>query len=67
MAREKEEGRMKRSADMLTFLKAKHEEKFSVSLEKAKAEKLAQKNALIKEMHAAGFSKEEILEQLKGI
>lgn len=88
VAREREEGRMKRSADTLTFLKEKHEGKTSVLLErektaqehektvqeqartaqeKAKAEKFAQKTAFIKQMLAAGFSKEEIGEHLKEV
>ena len=72
IASEREEGRMKRSVDMLNFLREKHEEKMALLIEqektareKAKSEKLVAKNNLLTKMLEAGFSKEEIQEQLK--
>ncbi|ORX60574.1 hypothetical protein DM01DRAFT_1300409 [Hesseltinella vesiculosa] len=64
IAREKEAGRMKRSQDMLEFLREKRTEREHIILEKERTKRIKAKADLVKNMLDAGFSKDEITEQL---
>ncbi|ORZ17963.1 hypothetical protein BCR42DRAFT_412863 [Absidia repens] len=63
--REKELGRMKRSQDMLDFLREKRLEREQLLLEKEKTRRIKAKAELVKNMLDAGFAKDEISEQLQ--
>ncbi|KAI9299831.1 hypothetical protein BJ944DRAFT_273841 [Cunninghamella echinulata] len=55
---------MKRSQEMLEFLREKRVEREQLLLEKEKTRRIKAKAELVKNMTDAGFSKEEIFEQL---
>ncbi|KAI8376388.1 uncharacterized protein BYT42DRAFT_574417 [Radiomyces spectabilis] len=65
VTREKEAGRMKRSQEMLDFLREKRVEREQLLMEKEKTRRIKAKAELVKNLLEAGFSKEEINEQLK--
>ncbi|CAO3589350.1 unnamed protein product [Absidia cylindrospora] len=65
MTRQKEAGRMKRSQDMLDFLREKRLEREQLLMEKEKTRRIKAKAELVKNMVDAGFTKDEISEQLQ--
>ncbi|KAI7869432.1 hypothetical protein BDF14DRAFT_1780953 [Spinellus fusiger] len=65
VTREKEAGRMKRSHDMLEFLREKRLEREKLLIEKERTRRMKAKADLVKNLLEAGFTKEEITEQLK--
>ncbi|KAL0094678.1 hypothetical protein J3Q64DRAFT_1632557 [Phycomyces blakesleeanus] len=67
VTREKEAGRMKRSHDMLEFLREKRLEREQLLIEKEKTRRIKAKSDLVKHLIEAGFSKAEITEQLKEV
>ncbi|KAL1927401.1 hypothetical protein VTP01DRAFT_4030 [Rhizomucor pusillus] len=65
VTREKEAGRMKRSQDMLDFLREKRVEREQLLIEKERTRRIRAKAELVKNLMEAGFSKQEIAEQLR--
>ncbi|KAI7902706.1 uncharacterized protein BX663DRAFT_67068 [Cokeromyces recurvatus] len=65
MAREKEAGRMKRSQDMLQFLREKRIERDQLLIEKEITKRVKAKAELVKNLMEAGFDKDAIAKQLK--
>ncbi|KAG0164337.1 hypothetical protein DFQ28_010454 [Apophysomyces sp. BC1034] len=65
VTREKEAGRMKRSQDMLDFLREKRVEREQLLIEKERTRRIKAKADLVKHLLDAGFTKTEIAEQLK--
>lgn len=65
VTREKEAGRMKRSQDMLDFLREKRVEREQLLIEKERTRRIRAKAELVKNLMEAGFSKQEIAEQLQ--
>lgn len=64
VTREKEAGRMKRSQDMLTFLREKRMERDQLLIEKELTKRVKAKAELVKNLMDAGFDKAAITEQL---
>lgn len=64
VTREKEAGRMKRSQDMLQFLREKRMERDQLLIEKEMTRRVKAKADLVKNLMEAGFDKEAITEQL---
>ncbi|KAI9485630.1 MAG: hypothetical protein EXX96DRAFT_545839 [Benjaminiella poitrasii] len=64
MAREKEAGRMKRSQEMLQFLREKRMERDQLLIEKEITKRVRAKADLVKNLIEAGFDKNAIAEQL---
>ncbi|KAI8085869.1 uncharacterized protein B0P05DRAFT_534035 [Gilbertella persicaria] len=64
MTREKEAGRMKRSQDMLQFLREKRMEREQLLIEKELTKRVKAKAELVKNLMEAGFDKNAIAEQL---
>jgi hypothetical protein len=64
VTREKEAGRMKRSQDMLQFLREKQRERDQLLIEKELTKRLKAKAELVKNLMDAGFDKAAIAEQL---
>ncbi|OBZ83273.1 hypothetical protein A0J61_08671 [Choanephora cucurbitarum] len=64
ITREKEAGRMKRSQDMLQFLREKRMERDQLLIEKELTKRVKAKAELVKNLMEAGFDKNAIAEQL---
>ncbi|KAG2193687.1 hypothetical protein INT46_003842 [Mucor plumbeus] len=64
VTREKEAGRMKRSQDMLQFLREKRMERDQLLIEKELTKRVKAKAELVKNLMEAGFDKTAIAEQL---
>lgn len=64
VTREKEAGRMKRSQDMLQFLREKRQERDQLLIEKELTRRVKAKADLVKNLMEAGFDKAAIAEQL---
>ncbi|KAI8973944.1 hypothetical protein BDB01DRAFT_729570 [Pilobolus umbonatus] len=64
VTREKEAGRMKRSQDMLQFLREKRIERDQLLIEKEMTKRVKAKAELVKNLMEAGFDKDAIAEQL---
>ncbi|KAI8643061.1 hypothetical protein BD408DRAFT_415525 [Parasitella parasitica] len=64
VTREKEAGRMKRSQDMLQFLREKRMERDQLLIEKELTKRVKAKADLVKNLMEAGFDKNAIAEQL---
>lgn len=64
VTREKEAGRMKRSQDMLQFLREKRMERDQLLIEKELTKRVKAKAELVKNLMEAGFDKNAIAEQL---
>ncbi|KAG2212684.1 hypothetical protein INT47_000661 [Mucor saturninus] len=64
VTREKEAGRMKRSQDMLKFLREKRMERDQLLIEKELTKRVKAKAELVKNLMDAGFDKAAITEQL---
>ncbi|CAO3657337.1 unnamed protein product [Mucor hiemalis] len=64
VTREKEAGRMKRSQDMLQFLREKRVERDQLLIEKELTKRVKAKAELVKNLMDAGFDKAAIAEQL---
>lgn len=64
VTREKEAGRMKRSQDMLQFLREKRIERDQLLIEKELTKRVKAKAELVKNLMDAGFDKNAIAEQL---
>ncbi|KAI9273537.1 hypothetical protein EDC94DRAFT_595184 [Helicostylum pulchrum] len=64
VTREKEAGRMKRSQDMLQFLREKRIERDQLLIEKEMTKRVKAKAELVKNLMEAGFDKNAIAEQL---
>ncbi|KAL9545113.1 hypothetical protein PS6_008411 [Mucor atramentarius] len=64
VTREKEAGRMKRSQDMLQFLREKRMERDQLLIEKELTKRVKAKAELVKNLMEAGFDKAAIAEQL---
>lgn len=64
VTREKEAGRMKRSQDMLQFLREKRIERDQLLIEKEMTKRVKAKAELVKNLMEAGFDKTAIAEQL---
>ncbi|KAG2229890.1 hypothetical protein INT48_001325 [Thamnidium elegans] len=64
LTREKEAGRMKRSQDMLQFLREKRMERDQLLIEKEMTKRVKAKAELVKNLMEAGFDKNAIAEQL---
>ncbi|KAI8060509.1 hypothetical protein BC940DRAFT_280744 [Gongronella butleri] len=64
ISREKEAGRMKRSQDMLQFLREKRTERETLLIEKERTKRIKARADLVKNLLQAGFSKDEITKQL---
>jgi hypothetical protein len=64
VTREKEAGRMKRSQDMLQFLREKRMERDQLLIEKELTKRVKAKAELVKNLMDAGFDKAAIAEQL---
>lgn len=64
VTREKEAGRMKRSQDMLKFLREKRMERDQLLIEKELTKRVKAKAELVKNLLEAGFDKAAITEQL---
>lgn len=62
-----EAGRMKRSRDMLNFLREKRVEREQLLIEKERTRRIRAKAELVRNLVDAGFSKEEIAEQLQSL
>ncbi|KAG1086787.1 hypothetical protein G6F42_020854 [Rhizopus arrhizus] len=67
VTREKEAGRMKRSQDMLQFLREKRMERDQLLIEKELTKRVKAKAELVKHLMEAGFDKAAIAEQLNMI
>lgn len=64
VTREKEAGRMKRSQDMLKFIREKRMERDQLLIEKELTKRVKAKAELVKNLMEAGFDKTAITEQL---
>ncbi|KAI8147309.1 hypothetical protein BJV82DRAFT_642816 [Fennellomyces sp. T-0311] len=67
VTREKEAGRMKRSQDMLEFLREKRLEREQLLIEQERTRRIRAKAELVKNLMDAGFTKQEIADQLQFI
>jgi hypothetical protein len=67
VTREKEAGRMKRSQEMLQFLREKRKEREELLIEKELTKRVKAKAELVKNLMDAGFSKNDIAQQLSAL
>ncbi|KAI7848218.1 hypothetical protein BDC45DRAFT_524030 [Circinella umbellata] len=67
VTREKEAGRIKRSQDRVEFLREKRMDREQLLIEQERTRRIRAKAELVKNLMEAGFSKQEIAEQLQFI